>query len=174
MNATTIGTAAPQAWALTTVMTLVFVSLPLTAQTTGTIAGQTRWVDGTPRAGTPISVIAVTAPPQAAMKAAMSHNKDWVVGDNVVATAITDNAGRFRIQGLPPGRYHVVPGPAWVPGPSSAVVHRPGDAAPRSFSDVATIDSTHYLTVSAGGVIDNIDSRWCEILTSFDMSPADC
>jgi hypothetical protein len=115
----------------TTVM--VFV-LSLAVQTTGTVTGQATWTDGAASAGLRISAIAITPP--------NPPDREWVAGERVAATAVTDSAGRYRIENLPPGRYHIVSGPVYLP---------------RFFSDVTTADSPHLVTVSTGAVVERIN-----------------
>jgi hypothetical protein len=115
----------------TTVMVLV---LSLAGQTTGTVTGQATWTDGAASAGLRISAIAITPP--------NPPDRDWIAGERLAATAVTDNAGRYRIENLAPGRYHIVSGPVYLP---------------KFYSDVAAAGSAHLVTVAAGGLVDRIN-----------------
>jgi hypothetical protein len=110
------------------------VEPPPVLQTTGTVTGQALWTDGAASAGLRISAIAITPP--------NPPDREWVAGERVAATAVTDNAGRYRIVNLAPGRYHIVSGPVYLP---------------QFFSDVATADSPHVVTVAAGGVVEKVN-----------------
>jgi len=93
---------------------------------TGSVAGRVLWADGAASSGATVSAIATSTegmPPT------------WVMGINLAGSAITDSAGQYRIEGLPPGLYHIVTGPVHLP---------------RTFSDVSRSDSTHLATVTAG------------------------
>jgi hypothetical protein len=107
----------------------------------GTVGGQVLWTDGDPYGGIRVSAIAVMEPARAGQKASGAHGFDWVPGERVVATAAADSVGRFRLQNLPPGRYHIVTGPVSLSKP---------------YDDVTTVNSTHFVTVAAGGAADNV------------------
>ena len=102
-------------------------------QTTGTVSGQVLWADGAPSAGTRVSAIAIWETP--------GWKDASVIGEKVAAGAVTDDAGRYRIENLPPGRYHIVPGPVFLP---------------RIYSDIAATDSTHLVTIAAGRLVENV------------------
>jgi beta-lactamase regulating signal transducer with metallopeptidase domain len=110
------------------------VGPPPVLQTTGTVTGQALWTDGAASPGLSISAIAITPP--------NPPDRDWLAGERVAASAVTDNAGRYRIENLAPGRYHFVSGPVYLP---------------QFFSDVAAADSVHVVTVAAGGVVEKIN-----------------
>jgi len=103
------------------------------AYTTATVAGRVLHADGTPAAGIRVSAIVVTPPAPA--------DRDWVAGESVAASVVTDNAGIYRIEGLASGRYHIVSGPVHLPRP---------------FSDVAKADSPYLVSVAAGTVVANV------------------
>jgi hypothetical protein len=113
------------------------------AQAVGTVTGQVLWTDGAPSAGTRVSAISVVEPPAQwrGPKSVGTHGKDWIAGSSVVASAVTDGAGRFVIRGLSPARYHIVAGRARIE---------------KEFDDVTTIDSPHFVAVATGASVDGV------------------
>jgi len=109
------------------------VQQPVAAPMTGTVAGRVVWADGAASSGATVSAIATSTeglPPT------------WVMGIKVVASAVTDSSGRYRIENLPPALYHIVTGPVNLP---------------RTFSDVSRSDSPHLVTVTAGRSADDMN-----------------
>jgi hypothetical protein len=125
------------------------------SQTTGTVSGQVLWTDGAPYGGYRISAIAVREPTMAGQKASGTHGYDWVPGEKVVSSAVTDNTGRFRFQSLRPGRYHIVAGPVSLVKP---------------YDDVTTVNSPHFVTVTPGSAVDGV---LFEIVRNPDRIPFD-
>jgi hypothetical protein len=107
------------------------------AITTGSVAGRVLWIDGAASAGATVSAIATSTE---------GLRQDWVMGVKVAGTAVTDSDGRYRIENLPAGLYHIVTGPVYLP---------------RTFSDVTSAlvstSGTHLVTVAAGKTADTMD-----------------
>jgi hypothetical protein len=80
--------------------------------------------------------------PVSAISVRVGFDDSELEGQAVVVSVVTDDGGRYRLPGLVPGRYHIVPGPVFLP---------------KFFSDVARSDSPHVATVAAGAVVENID-----------------
>ena len=103
-------------------------------QTTATIAGQVLWADGPASAGTRVSAISIW------------ENEGWkepsVLGEKVAASVVTDANGRYRIENIAPGRYHVVTGPVSLPNYGA---------------DAAALDSPHVVKLTAGAAVENIN-----------------
>src|SRR4029453_10358265 len=73
---------------------------------TGTVTGRVLWTDGTASTGATVSAVATSTeglPPT------------WVMGIKLAGSAITDGNGQYRIENLPPGLYHIVTGPVFLP-----------------------------------------------------------
>lgn len=117
-------------------------------QGAGTVSGQALWAEGIPSAGTRISAIVVTPPNPA--------NRAWLAGEKVAASTVTDGDGRYRIEALAPGRYHIVSGPVNLP---------------RFFSDVAMAANPHVVTVAAGTVVNNVDFTIVRTTAGFPYVP---
>lgn len=87
--------------------------VPVSANQGGTITGTLRAATGTPAAG--VRVSALTSP---------DSTKDLVASTALASLAETDNAGRYRLENIPPGRYYVVAGnidvPTFYPGTVNA------------------------------------------------------
>jgi hypothetical protein len=98
----------------------------LATAVTGSVSGRVVWTDGTSSSGATVSAIATTR---------TGLPDSWIMGTTVAGTAITDSSGQFRIENLPPGLYHIVTGPVYLP---------------RTFSDVAMSSSARLANVSAG------------------------
>src|SRR5688572_27464981 len=75
----------------------------------GTITGQVLARDGQPAVGVRVSAMAVPDPGMPATG-----------GTALVSLGMTDSAGRYRLESIPPGRYYVVAGfvdgPTYYPG----------------------------------------------------------
>jgi hypothetical protein len=101
---------------------------PLPAASTGAVSGNVVWIDGAPSAGA--AVTAINTSTEALEKTG------WVMGKSVAANTVTDSNGNYRITNLPPGLYHIVTGPVYLP---------------RTFSDVSIQSvSLHLVNVTAG------------------------
>jgi len=121
--------------AVPVIVTSPAVHAPLPVQAKGgTLAGRVLWTDGAAAAGARVSAIEITEP--------NPGNREWVAGETVAASTIADTAGRYRIENLPPARYHIVTGPVYLP---------------RYFSDVVTVDSPHLVRMVPAGVVENVD-----------------
>jgi beta-lactamase regulating signal transducer with metallopeptidase domain len=92
---------------------------------TGSVAGRVVGADGASSSGATVSAIATTR---------TGLPDSWIMGTAVAGTAITDGNGQYRIENLPPGLYHIVAGPVYLP---------------RAFSDVALSSSAHLANISA-------------------------
>jgi hypothetical protein len=97
----------------------------------GTVAGRVTWADGAPLPGMRISALTVRK----------TEQDRWVAGDIVAASVVSDEAGRFRIQGLSAARYHIVAGPVSLSG---------------NYDDAAAADSPHLVTVTAASKIEDV------------------
>jgi hypothetical protein len=104
------------------------------AQTTGTISGEVVWADGAVRLGERVSALGVST--------GNDHENRWVAAERISASALTNEAGRYQIQGLAPGRYHIVTGPIVLSG---------------NYDDVAAAESPHLVTVAAGAEVQNVN-----------------
>jgi hypothetical protein len=76
----------------------------------GTISGALRTVDGAPAVATRVSVI--PAPNETSRP---SFGSQYFYRQPAVATALSDNQGRYRLTNIPPGRYLLVSGITYYP-----------------------------------------------------------
>jgi hypothetical protein len=76
-----------------------------------------------------------------------------VAADRIAATAFTNAAGRYQVQGLAPGRYHIAIGPIVLSG---------------NYDDVAAAESPHLVTVTAGAEVQNVNFA---VVTTPDRLP---
>jgi hypothetical protein len=115
-------------WAAAFLM-LVAIVFPLSAaqRNTGSVTGHVLWTDGAPSSGATVSAIATTTE---------GLPSNWVMGNKIAGTAMTDGTGQYRIGNLPAGLYHIVTGPV---------------SLPRTFSDVALSGSDHLVQIAADG-----------------------
>jgi len=97
-----------------------------TPAVTVSVAGRVLWADGVASSGETVSAIATSTE---------GLLPTWVMGIKLAGSTTTDGNGQYRIENLPPGLYHIVTGPVYLP---------------RTFSDVSRSDSTHLVTVTAG------------------------
>jgi protocatechuate 3,4-dioxygenase beta subunit len=82
------------------VVVVLFASTGLGAQlSTGTISGQILSREGQPAAGIRVSAMAVPEPGIQVTSATA-----------LAGISMTDSAGRYRLENIPPGRYYVVAG----------------------------------------------------------------
>src|SRR5262245_1212332 len=88
---------------------LLAQGIPVLPGETGTVSGVIRTSIGTPAAGVRVSAM---VPPEVAADAA--------AGSALAALAQTDEQGRYRLEGIPAGRYYIVAGrvdlPTYYPG----------------------------------------------------------
>lgn len=123
------------AWLIVFSLTITTQAAPLLQQTTGAVSGNVMWIDGAPSAG--VTVTAITTSTDGLEKSG------WVMGKAVAANTVTDSNGNYRIANLPPGLYHIVTGPVYLP---------------RTFSDVSMQSaSLHLANVTAENVSANIN-----------------
>lgn len=107
---------------------------PLLQQTTGVVSGNVIWIDGAPNVGTTVTAISTSTEGL--------EKTGWVMGKSVAASTVTDSNGNYRIANLPPGLYHIVTGPVYLP---------------RTFSDVSMQSaSLHFADVKADSTPVNI------------------
>ena len=100
----------------------------LPTATTGAVSGNVGWIDGAPSAGASVTAIHTSIEGL--------EKTGWVMGKSVAANTVTDSSGNYRIANLPPGLYHIVTGPVYLP---------------RTFSDVSIQSaSLHLVNVTAG------------------------
>jgi len=114
---------------------------PIPAQIqTGTVTGQLSAKDGSSVSGIRVSVMPLAEPGAPAATAS-----------TLVSSAMTDNAGRFRIENVPPGRYYVTAGlvqqPTYFPGVASAA-----GATAISVSAGATVAGINFDVAASLGI----------------------
>lgn len=94
---------------LLTAATLLAQDAPVLINQNGTVAGVLRDSSGAPAVGVRVSAMARP-----------DEIKDLLAASSFGALAETDNAGRFRLENVPPGRYYIVAGrvdaPTYYPG----------------------------------------------------------
>ena len=89
----------------------------------GVLAGQLRAIDGSPASG--VRVAAVVVPPANQTQEPGLVPLQYVPPPAaLIRTAITDSAGRYRLENVPPGRYYVMAGltdaPSYYPNSKTA------------------------------------------------------
>src|SRR5262245_1897638 len=88
---------------------LLLQGIPALPNQTGTVSGVLRAADGKPAAGVRVSAMARPDNPQDALGAS-----------SMAGISETDEAGRFQLENIPPGRYYIVAGrldlPTYFPG----------------------------------------------------------
>ena len=108
---------------------------PLSTAATGAVSGNVVWIDGPPYAGAAVTAINTSTEGL--------EKTGWVMGKSVAANTVTDSNGNYRIANLPPGLYHIVTGPVYLP---------------RTFSDVSIQSaSPHLINVTAGNTTAGIN-----------------
>ena len=108
---------------------------PLSTAATGAVSGNVMWIDGAPFAGAAVTAISTSTEGL--------EKTGWVMGKSVAANTVTDRNGNYRIASLPPGLYHIVTGPVYLP---------------RTFSDVSIQSaSLHLVSMTAGNTAANIN-----------------
>src|SRR5688572_18211601 len=116
---------------------LLAAQIPLPASQTGTATGTVRAISGAPAAGVRVAALALTATTGLAEGA-------------LVSLAQTDSEGRYRLEGIPPGRYYIQAGlvdfPTYYPGVSNTAGARSIQITAGSL--VESLDFT--LAVSSG------------------------
>jgi hypothetical protein len=88
---------------------LLLQGIPALPNQSGTVSGILRAADGKPAVGVRVSAMARPDNPQ-----------DALGGSSMAGISETDEAGRFRLENIPPGRYYIVAGrldlPTYFPG----------------------------------------------------------
>jgi hypothetical protein len=108
---------------------------PLPEASAGAVTGKVLWIDGAPYAGATVTAIRTSTEGL--------EKTGWVMGKSVAATTVTDSTGNYRITNLPPGLYHMVTGPVYLP---------------RTFSDVSIQSvSLHLVNVTAENTASGIN-----------------
>lgn len=118
---------------------LLLIPIPAQLQT-GTVTGQLSSKDGTVVSGIRVSAMVVAEPGAPTASAA-----------TLASSALADNASRFRIENVPPGRYYVTAGliqqPTYYPGVASVA-----GATAISVSAGATVASINFDIVVSPGI----------------------
>jgi hypothetical protein len=112
-------------------MTAVLLALLLLLQTTGTIEGRVLNVDGTPAVNVRVAAQPVGESPAAAAETPV-----------LASIAQTDAAGRYRLEGVAPGRYYVGAGLV------DSATYYPG---------VTALTDARVVSIAASGRLDEID-----------------
>src|SRR3954468_21633907 len=105
--------------------------IPALPGQSGTVSGVVRTSAGTPAAGVRVSAM---VPPDAGTDAALAGS--------FAALAQTDEQGRYRLEGIPQGRYYIVAGRVDVP------TYYPG---------TAEMAQARVFSVVSGGAVAGID-----------------
>jgi hypothetical protein len=92
---------------------LALQGIPLNPRDTGTVSGVLRNTEGNPAAGIRVSALA------------RSETTESALGSALASIAETDENGRYRLEGVPPGQYYIVAGridmPTFYPGASKII-----------------------------------------------------
>jgi hypothetical protein len=109
-------------------LTVVLAAAPGATQSrSGVVSGQLRKPDGTPASG--VRVMA-------------TEEADGAAKSLIVSATQTDASGRYQLDGVPPGRYHI----------SAGIL-----AAPTFYPGVAAAGAATLVTVGAGATVSGVD-----------------
>lgn len=90
---------------------LAIQGIPLNERDGGAVSGVLRSTEGKPAAGVRVSALA------------LSEKAEIALGSALASISETDENGRYRLEGVPPGQYYIVAGrvdkPTFYPGASN-------------------------------------------------------
>jgi hypothetical protein len=112
---------------------------------TGAVTGQVRLISRAAAIGVRVSVMAV---------ADSVESNEVTVLDRI---AKTDNEGRYRLEGVPPGRYFIVAGDL---------------SAPTYYPGTSLLKDARIVTIAAGSILDAIDFQILRLPTVAVMLPS--